>query len=260
MTRIITNFNEKGGVGKTCSTLNIGAALSILGKKVLLIDLDPSRKLTKYCGINPETLEKSTYHVAIGYVKPEDIVIQLPKIDLLPATKDLEAAIEDFVLMRERHGRMGELLFREQTKDFFMNYDYVIFDTMPTHSKLTDAALIASTEVFMVVLPEYFSVDSLADLLQTVQDIQSAHNPTLQITGAYIARKHGGFGSHLNLDSHVKESLGKLLFNTKIRTCESVNNSTGHHRDIFEYDKKSRGAKDYMALAKEIVQQEGKYE
>ena len=163
MTRIITNFNEKGGVGKTCSTLNIGVALSMLGKKVLLIDLDPSRKLTKYCDVDPESIKKSTYHMSIGHAKPQDIVIHLAKLDLLPATKDLEAAIEDFVLLRERHGQIGELILREQLKDSMNDYDYVIFDTMPTHNRLTDAALIASTEVFMVVLPEYFSVDSLND-------------------------------------------------------------------------------------------------
>ena len=258
MTRIITNFNEKGGVGKTCSTLNIGAALSLLGKKVLLIDLDPSRKLTKYCGVDPETLDKSTYHVAIGHARPQDVVVRLPKLDLLPATKDLEAAITDFVLMQERQGVIGELIFKQQLQDFAQNYDYVIFDTMPTHSKLTDAALIASTEVFMVVVPEYFSVDSLADLLQTVQDIQETHNSVLQITGAYITKKHGGIGVHTIFSSHIKKSLGHLLFNTNIRTCSAINDSTGNHKDIFEYNKSCRGAKDYMALAQEIVKQEGK--
>jgi len=258
MTRIITNFNEKGGVGKTCSTLNIGAALSLLGKKVLLIDLDPSRKLTKYCGVDPEAVKKSTYHVAIGHARPQDVVMHLKKFDLLPATKDLEAAVEDFVLMRERHGEIGELIFRQQLEMFAPFYDYVIFDTMPTHSKLTDAALIASTEVFMVIAPEYFSVDSLADLLQTVQDVQETHNPALQITGAYITKKHGGIGVHTIFSGHVRKSLGKLLFNTNIRTCAAINDSTGNHKDVFDYSKSCRGAKDYMALAQEIIKQEGK--
>jgi len=255
-TRIITILNEKGGVGKTCSTLNLGVALSMLGKKVLLIDLDPSAKLTKYCGIKPKKLEKSVYQVVIGMGKPQDIVLRLPKLDLLAASKDLSGAIEDFVLMRERKGIFGEEILKIQLLNFAQGYDYVLIDTMPTYSKLETCALIASNEVFIVIEPEYFSVDGVADLLETVQDVQAASNPALQITGAFVTRMYLGFGDHIGFRAHVKESFGDLLFDTKIRTCREIARSTGHHQDIFDYAKTCRGAKDYMALAREVVQQE----
>jgi chromosome partitioning protein len=259
LVRVITMTVEKGGDGKTTDNYNTAAALALLGKKVLVVDLDPSAKLTKYAGVDPKSLEKSTYELVIGHAKPEEIVIHLPNgVDLLPANRNLEAAIEDFVLMREREGIVGELILAQQMQEFIKNYDYVFFDTMPTHSKLMDAALIASNEVFFVVAPEFFSVDGLSELIETVEEIQASYNPDLQITGAIISKLHGGFARHKGLSKHVKKSLGDIVFDTAIRTCSELADSTGHHQDIFQYKKNSRGAKDFMALAKEIIKQERK--
>ena len=256
LTRIITPLNEKGGVGKTCSTLNLGAALSLLGKKVLLIDFDPAAKLTKYCGVDPKRLDKSIYQVAIGQARPQDVVIHLPKFDLLPANRDLSGAIEDFVLMRERKGIFGEEILKIQLQEFMQDYDYVLIDTMPTYNKLETCALIASTEVFIVIEPEYFSVDGVSELLETISDVQSASNPALQITGAFVTKMHFGFGGHKGFSKYVKDSLGDIVFDTRIGTCREIADSTGNHKDIFDYKKSCRGARDYMALAQEIVKQE----
>jgi len=138
MTRIITNINRKGGVAKTCSILNIGAALSMLGKKVLLIDFDDSGDLTVQCGIEPESLEKTIYQVTIGQARPEDVVIHLPKFDLLPANEDLAGAIQDFTMLYLRKSVLGEGILRQQLLGFVEQYDYVFFDPGPSLSRLLE--------------------------------------------------------------------------------------------------------------------------
>jgi chromosome partitioning protein len=258
MTRIICNINRKGGGAKTCSVLNTGAALSMLGKKVLFIDLDDSADLTWQCGIEPESLDKTVYQVAIGQARPEDVVIHLPKFDLLPANEDLAGAVLDFTMLYLRKGVVGESILREQLKGFVEQYDYVLYDTGPSLTKLTTCALIASNEVFVVMLPECLSVRAVKRVNRAVEEA-SENNPSLRITGAYVTMFDQRKGIHKGYSEYVKNSFGADLFETKIRTCVALSEISGNQVDIFDYNMFSNGAKDYLSLAHEIVQQEGNH-
>jgi chromosome partitioning protein len=150
-------------------------------------------------------------------------------------------------------------MLREQLKGFVEQYDYVLFDTGPSLTKLTTCAMIASNEVFVVMLPECLSVRAVKRVNQAVEEARES-NPELRITGAYVTIYDQRKGIHKGYSAYVKKSFGTDLFETKIRTCVALSEISGNQVDIFDYNMFCNGAKDYLSLAREIVQQEGKHD
>lgn len=252
--RVIALVNQKGGVGKTTSTKNIGAGLTILGKKVLLVDLDPQANLTYSLGIKAHELEKTIYEVLKGEAKAKDAILkQKNGLSVLPASITLSGA------EIELSGTAGrEFLLKEALSDIFVNYDFILLDCPPSLGLLTLNALTTATEVFIPLQTEYLALHGMSKLLETVNIIKKRLNDKLEITGIigtlYDSRKK------LNNEviSSIKEHFGKKLFKRVIRDNISLAEAPSYGQDIFTYKSDSKGAEDYSELCKEILRKVGK--
>ena len=242
--------NQKGGVGKTTTTQNLGTVLARNHKKnVLLVDLDAQGNLTDACGIDPATLERTTYQVLSGDVRLDDALHHLePRLDLLPSNINLSVAELAFA------GRMGrENLFRKALAGTSVKYDYVLIDCPPSLGLLTVNALSAAAGLLVPVQVEYHALAGLALIRQTVDMVRENLNPSLHITGLVLTF----FDSRKRLNKDVarvlEEEGGDMVFRTRIRDNVSLAEAPSDGKDIHTYRKNSAGAIDHLALAKEFL-------
>ena len=250
--RVIALVNQKGGVGKTTSTINLGAGLAKQKKRVLLIDLDPQGNLTYSLGIEAHNLDKTIYEILKDEIKAKDAIISKNGIDVIPASINLSGA------EIELSGTAGrELLLKEALTDLISKYDYVLLDCPPSLSLLTLNGLTTATEVFIPLQTEFLALQGMSKLLQTIEVIKKRLNSELEITGIigtlYDSRKK------LNKEviDKIKEHFSDKLFTSLIRDNISLAEAPSHGQDIFTYKKDSNGATDYLALSKEVIKQEG---
>ncbi|MEM1214136.1 MAG: ParA family protein [Bacteroidota bacterium] len=246
MGQIISLLNHKGGVGKTTSTINIGAAMVELGKKVLLIDLDPQANLTLSLGIPRQPI---TIYEALRGESDIAPYTYKPGLDVVISTLDLSSA--EMELINEA-GR--EYILRELFDPHREDYDYIIIDCPPSLGLLTLNALTASDKVIIPLQTEFLALQGLAKIKQVIQKVKLRLNKGLSIGGViatmYDARKV------LNRDvvETIRKYFGKDVFDTYIRDNVALAEAPAHRKDIFAYNRNSPGAKDYLALAKEIIQ------
>ena len=244
--KTIAFTNQKGGVGKTTTTINVGAGLCIQGKKVLLIDLDPQANLTYSLRMNSQRIEKTVYDVLKGTAQPEEAVISHNGFDILPSSIDLSGAELEFANEPAR-----ETLLKHRLKNL-NGYDYILVDCPPNLGLLTLNALTAVNEVFIVLQSEYLALHGLSKLMDVIRVVQERLNPDIEIAGIICTL----FDSRKNLNrevvGHIRDYFGKKVFETLIRDNVALAEAPSHHKTIFEYDPESNGAKDYMALAREI--------
>ena len=258
MTIVYSVASRKGGVGKSSSSINLSSAFATMGlagqnKRVLLIDLDPSGNATANCGINPETLsDKTTYQVVIGQQDIKDCIVHRDTFDLLPANSDLAASMTDFLIMYNQNGKQGEKILDKQIKSLGDEYDIIIEDNQPSWNKLLFASLISADMVLMPIEPAFFSVISLKEMIETINDVQENFDKILdyRIFLSKYSEQRVIDRESLNL---VKEQVGEKLLQTKIRNNVSISEASGHFQSIFEYAPNSNGAHDYLSLAKEII-------
>lgn len=249
---IISVANQKGGVAKTTSTLNIAAGLQKKGVKVLLIDLDPQASLTYGVGLQAHTLEKTIYDLLVDEDKytSEYIVPSPCGLDIIPANLNLSAADMTLAGYTAREYLLTDILKKIE------GYDLILIDTPPALSLLTINAFTASNKVYIPVQPDFMSLQGIGLLMQTIKKIQHRPNPNLEIGGVIITR----FNAQLNITKEsvnfVKEQFGDLLFKSYIRENSKLKEAPSNAISIFEYDKYSNGAKDYNALCDEIVKRE----
>ena len=256
---IITIANQKGGVGKTTSTMNLGVALAQKGKKVLLIDSDPQANLTSYLGVTPGEGEYSELHTldevylakrAIDVNSRKDFIAQTSSgVDLIACDKAL-SGVEYYLFSRsEREKVLATFLTGIQK-----NYDFVFIDTPPSLNLLTINALSASDGVLIPVQPEFFSLEGIVKIRESVEDIRSRWNKKLKIMGVLPTQ----VASRRKLTQEVldvlKNELGSVLFESMIHDNAAVTESTGHAVSVIEYDRSSRGAQDYLAAAEELLE------
>ena len=245
MSKVITISNHKGGVGKTTSAINIGAGLNRLGKRVLLIDLDPQANLSQSLGIiDPE---QTIYGAIRGEykVKPVEVVKDL---HVIPSTLDLSGA------EIELSGEAGrEYILSEVIEPFKASYDYIIIDSPPSLGLLTINALTASQEVLIPLQAQYLALQGLTKLVEVIDKIQRRLNKTLELGGVFItqydSRKILNRNVVATIDSHYKEK----VFNTKIRDNVALAEAPTQGLDIFRYQPNSNGAEDYTSLCSEIL-------
>lgn len=245
--KIIAFINQKGGVGKTTCTMNIGAGLSKLGKKVLLIDLDPQAHLTYSLGIEAHTLQNTVYNLLKGLRRAEEIILTRNGLDLIPSSLELSGAELELSSVAGR-----EFLLKEALEGI-QNYDYILLDCPPSLGLLTLNALTTAGEVYIPLQTEFLALQGMSKLISTVDIVKKRLNKSIEITGIIATR----FDNRKNLNKEVVEKIekyfGDRLFKTLIRDNISLAEAPSYGQTIFEYKKNSYGAKDYLNLSHEII-------
>jgi len=249
--RIIACANQKGGVAKTTSVVNIGAALSRAGKKVLLIDLDPQANLTETHCIAPDELDSLIQDVILNDVPLRDIIVEGEGApDLAPASEDLVGAEVELVGMDDKNYRLKEAISR------IRGYDYILIDCPPSLGQLTINALCAATEVMIPIQAEFFSLRGLRKLLKTIEGVRSGDNKNLKISGLFVVRYSSNKNLNQGVIDQLRDHFADKLFKTPIRENISIAEAPAAGMDIFNYRGSSHGAEDYHNLADEIIAQE----
>jgi len=250
MTQIISIANQKGGVGKTTTSVNLSAALAKIGKKVLLVDCDSQANATTGMGIDKPSLEKSLYQGLIGEAGVDEILCatMLPKLMMIPANVDLIGFEIEMVSAKGREKKLKELL--EQVQE---NFDYIIIDCPPALSLLTLNAFTASNSVLIPLQSEFYALEGLGQLLDTIKRVKSSFNPGLKIKGILLTM----FDKRTNLSQHVVEDAKKyfkdMVFKTKIPRNVKLGEAPSFGLPVILYDKLSQGSKSYIAFAREFL-------
>ncbi len=249
--RTIAIANQKGGCGKTTTSVNLSAALAQAGKSVLLIDLDPQGHATLGLGLDPEGFEKTIYNVIVDpYTPLESVVVdtEYEGLFMVPSNVLLSGAEPEIT---PRYGR--EHLLRRGIESLDNRYDFCIIDCSPSLSLLTLNALVASSDVIIPVQTHYYALEGLRQLLETISVVRERFNSSLRILGVLLTF----FESRTLLSKQVRreteEHFGKLVLNTVIHKCVRLAEAPGAGEPILTYDSRSRSAQEYMALAEEIT-------
>ncbi|MCC4214576.1 ParA family protein [Leeuwenhoekiella parthenopeia] len=250
MGKIIAIANQKGGVGKTTTSVNLAASLGVLEKKVLLIDADPQANATSGLGIDVESVELGTYQLLEHSSSAEETIIKTesPNLDLIPAHIDLVAIEIELVEMEQR-----EYMLRKAIRHLKDQYDYILIDCAPSLGLLTLNALTASDSVIIPIQCEYFALEGLGKLLNTIKSVQKIHNNSLDIEGLLLTM----FDSRLRLSNQVVEEVQKhfdeMVFETIIQRNVRLSEAPSYGESIINYDAGSKGAANYLSLAQEII-------
>ena len=252
--RSIALLNQKGGVGKTTTTANLGACLAMLGKKVLVIDMDPQANLSVHLGVDIHKLKYSVYNIITGDCKPDDVILntKIQGLDIIPANIDLSGAEIELV------GVVGrETVLKEYLGGILDRYDYVLIDCPPSLGLLTLNVLTLVHEVFIPLQTEFFALQGVSKLLDTHEVVRKRLNKNLEITGIIFCMYTSRTRLCKEVIEKVKEHFAKdQVFDTVIRKNVKLSESPSHGKPIISYAPGSHGSEDYMSLAKEVVQQE----
>jgi chromosome partitioning protein len=252
--RSIALLNQKGGVGKTTTTANLGACLAMLRKKVLVIDMDPQANLSVHLGVDIHSLKYSVYNIITGDCKPDEVILntKIKGLDIIPANIDLSGAEIELV------GVVGrETVLKEYLGNILGRYDYVLIDCPPSLGLLTLNVLTLVHEIFIPLQTEFFALQGVSKLLDTHEVVRKRLNKNLEITGIIFCMYTSRTRLCREVVEKVREHFAKdQVFDTVIRKNVKLSESPSHGKPIVSYAPSSHGSEDYMSLAKEVVQQE----
>ncbi len=250
MGKIIAIANQKGGVGKTTTSVNLAASLGVLEKKVLLVDADPQANATSGLNIEVDSVKKGSYQVLEHTVSAKEAIVTTnsPNLDLIPAHIDLVAIEIELVDKTNR-----EMMLRKALEPIKNNYDYIFIDCAPSLGLITLNALTAANSVIIPIQCEYFALEGLGKLLNTIKSIQKIHNRDLGIEGMLLTM----YDSRLRLSNQVvdevKKHFGNMVFSTIIQRNVKLGEAPSFGETIIDYDATSKGASSYLKLAQELI-------
>ena len=250
MSAIISFANQKGGVGKTTSAVNIAACLGKKGKKVLLVDMDPQGNATSGVGISKKSIKNTVYEVLLGEISAKDAIIttKYRNLSVLPATIALAGAELDLNEIGEKGKGMAKAL--DAVKD---EYDYVIIDCPPTLGLLTINALSASNGVIIPMQCEFYSLEGLSQLILTIKRVRQSYNPSLEITGILLTMYNGRLLLTNQVIDELKKYYADKLFKTPVSRSVRLSEAPSYGEPICYYDPYSKGALEYADIAKELM-------
>ena len=255
MGKIIAIANQKGGVGKTTTAINLAASLAVLDKKVLVIDADPQANTTSGLNFSPDSEEgRTVYELVEGKISAEDALIQteIANLHMIPSHINLIGAEIEMIDAPER-----ESALRNALEPVRGNYDYILIDCSPSLGLITVNCLTAADSVIIPVQPEFFALEGLGKLLQTIRLVQKGPNPSLVIEGFLVTMFDGRTKVHSQVVGELREHFEDMVFRTIIQRNIRLSEAPSHGKPIVLYDIMSTGANNYLNLAKEVLEKNG---
>ncbi|MGH7738495.1 MAG: ParA family protein [Candidatus Tyrphobacter sp.] len=253
-TRVIALVNQKGGVGKSTTAVNLGAALAILGHAVLVVDADPQGNTTTGLGIEKSAVVASTYEVLMRHAAIEEAIVptEIERLRLLPATIDLAGAEVELVSELSRETRL-----REAVVSVAGGFEYVLVDSPPSLGLLTVNALVAASEAMIPVQAEFYALEGLSQLTRVVERVRGALNPGLHVSGVLVTMYDGRTRLATDVLAELARFFPEEIFKTQIPRNVRLSEAPSFGKPVMIFDPKSRGAQAYMALAREVAQPAG---
>lgn len=255
MGKIVAVYNQKGGVGKTTTAVNLAASVAAAGKRVLLVDIDPQGNSTGGLGVNKKDLARSTYEVLLGTCTASDATVILPfkNLFVLPASTQLAGVEIEMVSLQRRESRLKAALapIRDQ-------YDFIFIDCPPSLGILALNTLCAADTVIIPIQCEYYALEGLSQLMATLRQVKMRFNPTLDIEGVLLTMYDGRLNLTQQVAEEVKKYFPKRVFSTAIPRAVRVSEAPSFGKPVIYYDFRSRGSQAYLALAQEFIQNQRK--
>lgn len=250
MGKIVAIVNQKGGVGKTTTAVNLAAGVGLAGKTVLLVDADPQGNSTSGYGISKKVTKVTSYELLVGTGKLENAIIktEFQKVDIIPSSMNLAAAEVDLIEMEHREAQLKMALAAAREK-----YDYIFIDCPPSLGLITINALNAADTVLVPIQCEYFALEGLSQLMNTVRQVKRLYNPTLEIEGIVLTMFDGRLNLTVQVITEIKKYFADKLYKTTIPRTVRISEAPSYGMPIQYYDKRSKGTDAYNALAKEFI-------